>query len=96
MDRLISLTRRSSELSQDYFPPIELEPDSTDVLGLTSFNTYRCIPNIVKGVNNVFQYLNCEKAVETIYLPEGSYEIVDITSYINNKIFKKTVDGMAL
>ncbi len=96
MDRLFSLTRRSSELSQDYFPPIELEPDSAYVLGLTSFNTYRCIPNIVKGVNNVFQYLNREKAVETIYLPEGSYEIADIASYINNEIFKKTGDGMAL
>ncbi len=96
MNCLFSLTHVSSELSQDYFPPIELEPDSTYILGLTSFNTHRCILNVVNGVNNMFQYLNREKAVVTIYLLEGSYEITDIGSYINNKIFKKTGEGMAL
>ncbi len=96
MDRLFSLTRRTSELSQDYFPPIELEPESTYVLGLYSFNTYRCIPNVIAGVNNRFQYLSRDNTVETIHLPEGSYEIADIESYISNEIFKKTGDGMAV
>ncbi len=51
---------------------------------------------MVNGVNNMFQYLNSKKAVETSYLPEESYEITDIGSYIYNEIFKKTGDGMAL
>ncbi len=96
MVRLLSITRRTSELSQDYFPPIELDSNSDYVLGLYSLNTYLCIPNIIKDVNNEFYYMGKDGIVETVSLPEGSYEIDDIASYINNEIFKTTGDGTAV
>lgn len=56
MDQLFSLTSNLTEISQDYFPPIQLNPNYSYGLGLYSLNTYNAIPNILEGVNNKFHY----------------------------------------
>ncbi len=95
MDRLFSLTRCSSELTQEYFPPIQLDPCSNYVMGLYSLNTYHSIPNVISGINNQFHYLY-KGAINVITIEEGCYELDDIVDYLNETIYKTTGDGTAI
>lgn len=94
MDRLISLTSNSSEISQDYFPPIELDSKHTYALGLYTLNTYNSIPNIIEGVNNKFHFTlsdqNGKTREEVISLEEGCYEIEAIQGYLREKLVNFT------
>lgn len=77
MSITLTLTGKSSELTANYFPPIELSGDY--VCGLVDFNTYNSIPN-VDHKNNLFHIGDHE-----IEIPIGSYEVDDIIAYICSK-----------
>lgn len=96
MDRLFTLTSYSSELSQEYFPPIELDEDGTYVLGLYHLNTYNSIPNIISGKNDYFTFFITDRAEngELDYIPcgdtvaEGSYEIEALEKVLYDLAYK--------
>jgi len=71
---------RSSELTANYFPPIELSPHKQYALALVQLQTFNAIPNIDEGRNKL--YIEGE---EPILFPTGSYEIEDIHQYAEKK-----------
>ncbi len=100
MDRLFSFNGNSSEISQDFFPPIQLDSNCTYALGLYSLNTYNSIPNVVKDVNDTFCYKDDSKKdnvnskkdnadLKYITIPEGAYELEEIEAFILNKLKTK-------
>lgn len=78
MSLTLTLTGKSSILTVSYFPAIDLS-DGAYELGLTDFQTYHTIPN-VNSSNNKFYYDTDDKQIE---IPEGSYELHDINTYLN-------------
>lgn len=91
MSRTFTLKGNSSELSQNIYPPITLNPNVEYCLGLIGFHTFNTIPNIEQG-NNKFYYAK----TKCITIPTGSYEIEDIEKYIQNQLIveqsNKTVE----
>lgn len=80
-----TLTGNSSEISCNYYPPIELEDDAEYEIGLVNFSTYNSIPNVYKG-NNTFTYFTDKQVKRTITLPTGTYEIDDIARFISQSM----------
>lgn len=70
---MFCLNGKSSVLSADFFPPIELNDDQWEI-GLVDFMSYNNIPNVEKGKNNMFYY-NLDKSIK---LTTGMYEIEDL------------------
>jgi len=77
---------RSSELTANYFPPIELSPHKHYALALAELQTFNAIPNIDEGRNKL--YIDGE---EPIVFPTGSYEIEDIHHYAEKKVKDLTI-----
>lgn len=86
MSMILTLKGRSSTLSIDFVPPIELSPAFHYGLALLSFHSYNSIPNIDKG--SKFHLVNSGGEQLVVELPEGSYEIRDIEAYINQHLSK--------
>lgn len=82
MSLTLTLTGKSSVLSVQYFPPIDLH-DNEYELGLINFETYNTIPNI-NSTNNKFYFNN-----EVITIPEGSYELDAINVALQREILKR-------
>ena len=63
MDRILEFTRKSTEISQDFYPPIELDGSRTNVIGLYSLSTFNSLTNVTKDVNDciIFQRTNILK-----------------------------------
>lgn len=78
MSITITLTGNTSQLSTDFFPPIELGDDEY-MLGLIDLQTFNSIPNVDEA-NNKFNYDDDK----VITIPIGSYEIENINSYLRN------------
>ena len=72
---------RSSELTANYFPPIELSPHKHYALALVELQTFNAIPNIDEGKNKL--YIEGE---EPVVFPTGSYEIENIHQYAEKKV----------
>jgi len=72
---------RSSELTANYFPPIELSPHKHYALALVELQTFNAISNIDEGRNKLF--IDGEAP---IVFPTGSYEIEDIQHYAKKKV----------
>lgn len=79
----LTLSGESSVLRTQYFPPIELSPTKTYVLGLIELLTFNAIPNIDVGCNKFYI-----KPDTTITIPTGSYEIEDIANYLKRAVPK--------
>lgn len=82
MSRSFTLTGTKSELSVDYFPPINLKENKQYKLGLVGFYTYNTIPNIDVGKNRYYygvlsQYFS---------IPTGIYEISDIDLVLKKQL----------
>lgn len=75
----VTLTLNGTELSADYFPPIQL--DGKYEIGLILLETFNSIPNVDKS-NNMFYY-DDDKIIS---IKPGSYEIEDIAEYILNEM----------
>ena len=87
MSLTFTLTGKSSVLAVSYFPAIDLSDDDYE-LGLTDFETYYTIPN-VNSSNNKFYY---DKDDKEIVIPEGSYELHDISKYLKRTILQSRPD----
>lgn len=85
MSSTFTLRGTGSVLSNDYYPPIELDPSAQYALGMIGLYTYYTIPNVVEGANK-FYY---DKDDKVITIPVGSYEISDIEEYINAVLNKE-------
>lgn len=83
MSHTFTLKGNTSEISQNIYPPVILNPKESHCVGLIGFYTFNSIPNIEEGNNKFY----CNK--KFITLPTGSYEIEDIEKYIQNKLFEK-------
>ena len=77
MSITLTLSGKSSVLSANYFPPIEL--NGAYECALTDFHSYNSIPN-VDVYNNTFHIGEYE-----IKIPIGSYELNDIVDYIKEQ-----------
>lgn len=83
MSFAFTITSNTSVLEVTYSPAIEL--DGNYEIGLLLLETFNSIPNITKK-NNQFYYNNKDKPIE---IPEGSYEISDLSQYIKKKILEE-------
>ena len=81
MSLTFTLTGKSSILAVSYFPAVDLS-DGDYELGLTNFETYYTIPN-VNSSNNKFYFDDKE-----ITIPEGSYELRDINTYLRRVLLR--------
>lgn len=68
-------------VSCEVFPSYDVSEGDWE-MGLIDLTTYNSIPNIEKDVNNKLYY----GVNKVITIPEGSYEIDDIETYINGKV----------
>ena len=50
----LTLSAPSSDLSANYFPPIELSPNEEYVCGLIDFQSFMSIPNVTKQNNRLY------------------------------------------
>jgi hypothetical protein len=78
--------QETSELSEDFNPPIILENDVFYEIGLTNFSVNNAIPNVDEK-NNKFHYGDKDEVIE---IPVGSYEIADINKYLKTILTNKT------
>lgn len=74
-----SITGNDSLITTFYSPPLQLEGQYE--CGLLYFSTFNSIPNI-DSKNNRFHYGNNER----IFIPEGSYELEDLSDFLKNNI----------
>lgn len=81
MSFTFTLSGHSSVLNAQFCPPVDLEENVEYSLGLVNFEAYNSIPNIDSS-NNKFYYDTDDKVIE---IPEGSYEIEDIDTYLKNQ-----------
>lgn len=84
MSLTFTLSGKSSVLTVNYFPPIDLS-DGEYELGLTTLETYNTIPNVTSA-NNKFYFDDND---EEITIPEGSYELDAIGSYLKRTMLQK-------
>lgn len=84
MSFTLSISSKTSVLSSNFSPPLQLENGyECALLYLSTFNS---IPNI-DSTNNKFHYGDNEM----IEIPEGTYELQDIADYIKSKIQNATL-----
>jgi len=79
---MFTLNGIAPSISCDIFPPISLD-DGDYEIGLVDLNIYNSIPNVEKGVNDMFYYGDKELRID-----EGAYELEDLVSFINKKAGK--------
>lgn len=77
MSITLSLTGNSSELTANYFPPIELS--SNYEAALIDLHVYNSVPNIDEKCN-LFHI-----GEDVIQIPVGSYELEDIADFIKDE-----------
>lgn len=95
MSYIFTLKSNNYVLSIDFTNPLSLDPEAEYGLALIGFHSYNSIPNIYEGENK-FYYTDHnstkkKKKQETITLPTGSYEILDIENYLQQQLIPKTV-----
>lgn len=81
----LTLSGYSSVLEAEYFPPIELSPNETYVLGLVELLTFNTIPNIDTGENKFYV------GEEEVTVATGSYEIEDIEKALHELLTPKGI-----
>lgn len=75
----LSISDTKSTLTTNYSPNLELDGEYD--CGLLYFSTFNSIPNIDIRNNKLYYGEN-----EVIEIPEGSYELQDISDYLKNNI----------
>lgn len=87
MSFTFTFTGKESELSMEYFSPMELEKASDYEISLLSFESYNSIPNVDES-NKTFHFDDAQ-----IVIPAGTYEIKEIADHI---IFKRNYKSIQL
>lgn len=72
----VTLSGRTSELENRFFPPIALNAEKNYALALIDLMTFNSIPNIDVDNNTL-----TIAGHSTIIFPTGSYEITDLEEY---------------
>lgn len=88
MSHCITLDDHKSELTSNFYPPLELHNPSE--IALLYFESYNSVPNLHPENSNfsfVVQKGN-ESVTETIVIPTGAYEISQIEAYLRDGIKK--------
>lgn len=86
MSYTFTLSSKNNVLSSNYFPPIDLSNDEYELV-LLDLETYYTIPNISsKKRNNKFYF---DVNDEEITIPDGSYELDAIETYLTREIKKR-------
>lgn len=80
----VTLSGKTSTLLSYFHPEIELDERFSYSCALLNFHTYNSIANVTQK-NNKF-YINNGKHTYVASIPEGCYEVKDITEYIKIKI----------
>lgn len=81
MSYTFTFSERSSVLSAEFFPPIELDEHSDYEIGMLCFDTYNTIPNVDES-NNKFHF----DGDKQLTIPNGTYEVQDIADYIREHV----------
>ena len=93
MDRLFTLSSNTSVLSQDYFPPIELDKGASYALGLYNLSTFNSVPNVIKDKNDIFNYFVVDEnyffSGYQFIIPEGAYEIEALEKLLFEVTYKQ-------
>lgn len=79
---MICITGNTSELKCTLFPSIDLSEFPNWEMGFYDFATYNAIPNVEENVNNKIYF---DSGI-SVSLPTGSYELEDISKFINNDL----------
>ena len=82
----LCLSGESSELVSRFYPPIELSAEKDYVIGLTDLECTNVVPNITRGCDKFYYIDNKTTKAVAITLPEGSYEIDAIASFIESNL----------
>jgi hypothetical protein len=90
MSLTFTLSGHSSELSSNFYPPIQLNSKSKYGLALLGFYTYNSIFNVDES-NNCFGYLKNNKIIK-LSVPPGAYEISEIHSAMLEALKESTKD----
>lgn len=87
MYRTFTLKGRSSHLSANFYPQIDLDPGYSYSLALIGFYTFNSIPNIEESKNNKFYFKTPgDSGYSAILIPTGSYEVNDIAKYLQRAL----------
>jgi hypothetical protein len=85
MSRTFTLSGYSSILSENYYPPIELDVNSSYGVGLLGFYSYNSIFNVDESNNKIVLYFQeDDQSAYSITIPPGVYEIDEM-----NKTFQE-------
>lgn len=82
MEKMFCLSGKGSRITCDMFPPYDVS-NGEYVIGLVDLSTFNSIPNVETGVNDKFYY---GKEGNSITIEEGSYEIEDLSNYIQGRL----------
>lgn len=93
MSCTFTLKGTSHELSNSYFPPINLDSNSEYCLGLIGLQTFNTIPNIEEGNNKFYYSTTTDNENKSITIPTGSYEITDIENYLQKIVCADVASG---
>lgn len=86
MSLTFTLIGRESQLSAQYFPPVELDPNEQYALGLIGFYTFNSILNVDESNNRfVYRHEHTDE-VCTIEVPPGNYEIDALGRYLQHQL----------
>jgi hypothetical protein len=83
---IITGTTQSGSFNQQLSPVIKLNPNATHQIYLQSLSAWENIPNIKKGVNDNFTYVNAAGTSRSLTIPPGAYQLADIYSYIQTQM----------
>lgn len=86
----LTFSGNSSLLSAYFHPEIELDESSNYSCSLLDFTTYNSVPNVHEG-NNKFHYFWKNQLPTFIEIPVGSYELEDISKFLNNYFVSKKI-----
>lgn len=80
----IIVTSNKSDFNVNFYPPIALDQDGHNEIGLIGLDMYNSIPNIDhRNARFIFSYHDKKY---TIIIPTGSYEIEALNDYLTGKV----------
>lgn len=86
MTLTFTLSGSSSEISNTFHPPIDLDEGADYEIALLRIDAYNSIPNITENNNSLVVVTNEELGKQTIKIPKGTYEISHISDYVAEKL----------
>jgi hypothetical protein len=86
MSRTFTLSGYSSVLSANFYPPVELDVNSSYGIGLLGFYAYNSIFNVDESNNKIVLHLAPDQKGFPLIIPPGTYEIDEINKAIQEQL----------